>query len=85
MRRIGDQHFDPVGLAAIDVIGADDHDPGQFALRTGSGLQGSSRETANFGQPVLEFVDKRKIALDGFNGLEGMSQRENRADGRLFR
>ena len=49
-------------LAARFVVRADDEQPGVFALRTGVGLQGNSREARDFRQPVFEVLEKDLVA-----------------------
>ena len=52
-----------MAFAARFVIGADGEQAGVFALRAGVGLQGDGGKAGDLGEPVLEVVEQRLVAL----------------------
>src|SRR5947209_16912109 len=65
VRVVGDEDDVAMPLAIMFVVGFDEHEARQFAVRACGGLQGDARHTRDFGQVALDFVDQLDGALHG--------------------
>ena len=63
MRRLRDQARRAMALTAVLVIGANDEQPRKLSLRAGIRLQRHFREPGDFGEPLLELAEERRIPL----------------------
>ena len=54
VRRGRDQHHVAMAIAAVVMIGANHHQAGELALRSGVGLQGNSGESGDLAQRLFE-------------------------------
>ncbi len=64
------------------VVGADHHEPGELALRTGRGLQGDAIHARDLGEHALEAVDHLERALRIGVGGQRVQPRKTREPGR---
>ncbi len=67
---VRDQDLRALRLAALPVVGAHHQQRGQLALGARRGLQRHGREAADLGQPALERVQDRQVALHGRRVLQ---------------
>ena len=54
--RVGDDDFCAFGIAAVTVIGTNDHESGEFAVRSGVGVECETTHASDFGEGRLECV-----------------------------
>jgi hypothetical protein len=65
-----------MAFAPAFMIGFDEHEARQFAVRAGGWLQGDTRHARDFRQVALKLVDELDCALGCVVGLQGMQARE---------
>ena len=63
VRRRRDQHDVAVRVAAVAVVGADHHQPGELALRAGVRLQRDRREAGDLAERRFELAEDLLVAL----------------------
>ena len=78
VRRIGDEDARAPEVAARTMIGAHHQQPGELAMRAGRGLQRNRRKAADLGEPLLQLVHQREVALHRLRFLQRMGFREGR-------
>ena len=76
VRVVGYQHDVAMSLAVVFMVGFDEHQARQLAMRARRGLQRDTRHARNFRQVLLQFVDQLDRALHRAVWLQGMDARE---------
>jgi hypothetical protein len=78
---IGNEDAGPLDISALAVVGAHHQEAGEFAVRSGRGLQRDACKATDFREPLLQFEHQRKIALHGLRRLQRVGLREAREPG----
>ena len=81
--RVGNKHL-CADVALAFVICTDDHQAGQLAVCSGTGIQREFAQSGKFGKRLLQVVVHFQCALAGHGGLQGMQSGEGLHAGYLF-
>ncbi len=71
----------PARVAAVLVIGADEHEAGQLPMRAGRRLERGGVQAGQLGQPALQLAEHRERPLRGLVGGPGVEVPEARQTG----
>ena len=69
---VRDDDLRPGGVAAVLVVGLDEHQAGELTVGAGGGLHGHALHTRDLAQQRVDRVDRLQAALDGLDGLQRM-------------